>query len=139
MDEYRDEPVTDAERRLFDQTLDRVLETLPDWVHELLEEIPLVVDDGPSPRILDELGIDDPGGVCGLHTGVPIIERSVMHSGVVGDVIHIFREGILNLSTDHRGYVRPDRLHRQIRVTVLHEIGHHFGLDEAALAELGYG
>ena len=76
--------VTAEERELFDALLDELIETLPGWVHDKLEEIPLVVEDYPSDAILDEMGIEDPGDLCGLHSGIPLTERSVEHSGVVG-------------------------------------------------------
>lgn len=138
MDEA-DQPVTAEERRLFDDTLEGVLAEMPDWVHELIEEIPLIVEDYPSDRLLDQLGIDDSAYLCGLHTGIPLTERSVQHSGVIGDTINIYREGILNSSSDRLGRINERRLERQIRITILHEIGHHFGLDEDDLRELGYG
>ena len=130
--------VTAEERELFDALLDELIEPLPGWVHDKLEEIPLVVEDYPSDAILDEMGIEDPGDLCGLHSGIPLTERSVEHSGVVGDVIHLVREGVLNASADSRGRVSETRLRSEIRITVLHEIGHHFGLDEEALDALGY-
>ena len=135
-----DEPVvTRDERRLFDRTLEGVLAGLPDWVHELLERVPLIVEDYPADHVLDEMGVDDPSMLCGLHTGVPLTERSVQHSGVIGDTITIYRDGIFNSSLDRRGYVDEAKLETQIRITVLHEIGHHFGLDEDDLRRLGYG
>lgn len=131
--------VTDDERELFDAILDQVLDALPPAIHALLEEVPLVVDDVPSPRIMQEMGVEDPADLCGLHTGIPLTERSVQQSGDLPDIIHIFRDGILDMAADDSGIVDEERLAEQIRITVLHEIGHHFGLDEDKLEELGYG
>lgn len=138
-DPIDDDIVTRDERDLFDEILEDVLAELPEHIHELLEEVPLVVEDYPGDAVLDETGIDDPSLLCGLHTGIPITERSVQHSGVLGNIIHIYREGILNVSANRHGHIHPKRLRNQIRITVLHEIGHHFGLDEDDLTELGYG
>lgn len=134
-----EERVSDEERQLFDELLEQVLDALPPSIHALLEEVPLVVDDQPSPQIMAELGIEDPAQLCGLHTGIPLTERSVQHSGDIPDIIHIFRDGILELAAGADGYVDERQLSEQIRITVLHEIGHHFGLDEDKLEELGYG
>ena len=133
------ETVTDEERRVFDGILEDILDELPEHIHELLETVPLVVEDYPAPRLLDELDIGHRGLLCGLHSGIPLTERSVLQSGVPDDTIYIYREGVLNLAADYRGRVNPDRRRNQIRITVLHEIGHHFGLDEDDLSELGYG
>jgi predicted Zn-dependent protease with MMP-like domain len=134
-----DDIVTDEERELFDDLLTQVLEELPQHVRDKLEEVPLIVEDYPDEDVLEEMGIDDPGSLCGLHTGIPLTERSVQHSGVIPDTINIYREGVLNQSLDAGGSVDERELKRQIRITVLHEIGHHFGLNEDDLRELGYG
>jgi predicted Zn-dependent protease with MMP-like domain len=133
------EIVNDQERELFDNLLTQVLSELPQRLRDKLEEVPLIVEDYPDDDVLEEMEIDDPGSLCGLHTGIPLTERSVDHSGTIPDTIHIYREGILNQSVDAEGYVDERELRRQIRITVLHEIGHHFGLDEDDLRELGYG
>lgn len=66
------------ERERFDELFEEVLAALPDGVHKLIEECPLVLEDRPSQAILDELGIEEEDDIlCGLHTGVPLTERSV--------------------------------------------------------------
>ncbi|MEX2670725.1 MAG: metallopeptidase family protein [Phycisphaeraceae bacterium] len=142
---HSDEPqddgpvVTDEERMLFDAMFESVLDELPRRFHELIEEVPIVVEDYPGDEVLDELEIEDASELCGLHTGIPLTERSTSDSGVLGDVIHIYRDGILNLVAEkHQEVVKPETLRVEIRITVLHEIGHHFGLDEEDLRKLGY-
>jgi predicted Zn-dependent protease with MMP-like domain len=134
-----DDIVTSEERRLFDELFDEELASLPQSLRDKLEEVPVIVEDCPSDDLLEEMEIDDPGSLCGLHTGVPLTERSVDHSGTIPDTIQLFREGILNQSLDDEGYIDEAELRRQIRITLLHEIGHHFGLSEEDLGELGYG
>lgn len=131
-------PVTDEERDFFDQILDDVLAVLPPYFYQLFDQIPLIIDDQPDPALLAEMGIDDPAELCGLHSGIPLTERSVESDPQPDDTIHIFRDGILNQSTDREGYVDPGTLKEQIRITILHEVGHHFGLDEDDLAQRGY-
>jgi len=126
-------------RQRFDEQLEWVLERLPPLVHELLERVPLHVEDHPSDRMMAEMGVQSPDELCGLYTGIPLTERSVEHSGTLPDVVTIYREGILSASRDAHGRVRTDRLREQIRITVLHELAHHHGLDEDELRELGYG
>jgi predicted Zn-dependent protease with MMP-like domain len=63
----------------------------------------------------------------------------VQHSGNLPDVVTIYREGILRAARGADGRVRRDRLLREIRTTVLHELAHHHGIDEEELRELGYG
>jgi predicted Zn-dependent protease with MMP-like domain len=128
-----------ALRDYFDEQLQQVLARLPRRVHELLDRMPLHVEDYPSPQVMAEMGIRDRHALCGLYTGVPIDDRSASHPPLLPDVVTIYREGILNLATDHRGTVDVEELQRQMRITVLHELGHHHGMDEDELSELGYG
>ena len=77
--------------------------------------------------------------LCGLYTGIPLTQRSIEHSGTLPDVVTIYREGILTAAADRHGRIRNDRLREEIRITILHELGHHHGLTEDDLRELGYG
>ena len=138
--------MTAAERRRFDEQLEAVLATLPPRLHALLEEAPLIVEDHPSPALCAELDIGPDDIICGLHSGTPLTERSVEQHGELPDTIHLFRDGILDhaggwdrvLDDDGTWRGGDDDIIREIRTTLLHEIGHHFGLDEDELTELGY-
>jgi len=114
---------------------------LPEHLHELLEEAPLIVEDHPSPKLLAELGMDrsaDRHSLCGLHSGLALTERQVDGPPAqLPQQLMLFREPIMHLARSiQRG---PEELRRQIHITLLHEIGHHFGLDEDELEELGFG
>ena len=135
------------DRERFDALLEEALEDLPDGVRRLLDEIAVIVLDRPTTAMLRDVGIDpaEPGAgddLCGLHTGTAITEKSVEGMGELPTEIHLFREGIVNLAGGwgqamSEGEV-DDLVYEEIMVTLLHEIGHHFGLDEDDLAELGY-
>ncbi len=130
-------------REMFDRILDAEVASLPAALHELLGEVPLIVDDEPSGALLESLGMEAGlEDLCGLHEGRPLTERSVEDGPMVPDRMMLFRGPIMRLA----GYVGADpseaalrELKEQVRITLLHEIGHHFGLDEADLAALGYG
>ena len=129
----------DKTRDRFDKIFEEVLDKLPPWIHELIAEVPLHVEDYPSDEMLSGLNIRHRGRLCGLYTGIPLTDRSVRQSGVLPDVVTIYREGVLNAAANSRGAVTNGRLRREIRITILHELGHHHGLDEHDLRELGYG
>jgi predicted Zn-dependent protease with MMP-like domain len=126
-------------RQRFDLQVERVLADLPPMVHDLLEKVPLHVEDHPSEEIMAERGVEYLDDLCGLYTGIPLGERSIMHSGTLPDVIAIYREGILTAASDPSGRIRAEELRRQIRITILHELGHHHGMTEEDLRALGYG
>ena len=126
-------------RDRFDRQLERVLAKMPPLVHELLEKIPLHVEDYPSRDVMEEKDIDYPDELCGLFTGVAITEKSIEHSGTLPDVVTIYRLGIMEAARDTFGRLSAESLREEIRVTLLHELAHFHGLDEDDLEELGYG
>lgn len=97
------------------------------------------VEDYPAQRVLQELGVRRRDALCGLHTGVPLTDRSVMDSGRLPNVVTLYRLGILAMARRAGGHIDQDELRRQIRITLLHELGHYHGLDEDDLEALGYG
>ncbi len=132
--------MTDELRERFDALVDRVLESLPRDILAMFEEVPLLVDDEPDAQVMRELGLDpssadDRASLCGLHSGLAITERSVEVDGVLPSQVHIYRLGIVSHAG---GWGDEAEVQRQIRITILHELGHEFGLDEDELDELGY-
>lgn len=129
------------ERDRFDALLEEVLAGLPEPVLALLDEVPLIVLDEPTPEILRDLGVpreqwrSEAATLCGLHSGHSILEQSVEHSGELPVQIHVFRRGVLRAAG---GWGDEDAVAEEIRITVLHEIGHQFGLEEDDLDQLGY-
>ena len=137
--------ITDRERDRFDALVEEALAELPEALHDLLAEVPLVVIDTPTDDILADLGMTaaEADELCGLHSGVPDTERSVEDGGVLPPQIHLFRVGIISEAggwgpVDWDDRQADDRVYEQIVITLLHEIGHQFGLDEDDLERLGY-
>ncbi len=126
-------------RQRFDEQLEWVLQRMPPLIHELIERVPLHVEDYPSDDVMDRMGMEYIDDLCGLYTGIPIGDKSVSHSGTLPDVVTIYREGILSAAADDRGRITTDRLREEIRITILHELAHHHGLTEDDLQKLGYG
>ena len=125
-------------RERFDRLLESVLAELPQNLHALLEETPLVVEDHPSDEIMDEMGLEYIDELCGLYTGIPLSEPESRAHRNLPDRVMLFREGVLSAAADSAGQIRTPELRRQMKITVLHEIGHHHGLDEDDLRRLGY-
>jgi predicted Zn-dependent protease with MMP-like domain len=105
----------------FDDVVRSALDTLPAHLASALRNVAVVVED-ENPEDPDLLG---------LYHGVPLTERGDV-AGMPPDTISIYRIPL------EESFPDPDELRDEIRITVLHELGHYFGLDEDAIAALGY-
>ncbi len=110
--------------------MERALDGLPPELSGLLDNVAIVVDEWPD--LSTPLVSGEPETLYGLYEGVPLTERGAGYYGVMPDKITIFRGPL------ERDYP-PEQLEEQIRITVVHEIAHHFGFDEDRLEELGWG
>lgn len=133
-------------RARFDELLEGVIGGLPERVRALLDEVPVIVEDRPSDELIQELAQEagedpadwSPDDLCGLHTGTAFTERSVDSPHDLPSDIMLFREGIVAEAGGWDNEHGEAEVARQIRITLLHEIGHQFGLDEEDLRRLGY-
>lgn len=126
-------------RELFDGQVEAVVAELPQQVRDFMKDVPLVVEDYPSREVMQRMKIRHPAHLYGLYTGIPLIKRSVDNWGVPSDVVNIYRLGIFTKSRVRGGGFDEAELRNQIRRTILHEYGHHVGLTERDLRDLGYG
>jgi predicted Zn-dependent protease with MMP-like domain len=147
-------PLTKDQQDRFDELLEEAMACVPHGFRDMLDSVSIVVLDRPTPEMVEQLRKDglllnedgtesDGSDLCGLHTGTALTERSVQDSFVLPDQIHLFREGIISLVEEDFGLKWgddefEDELYEEIRITLLHEVGHHFGLEEDDLEDLGY-
>ena len=120
-------------RRSFERHVDRALESLPGEFQQLLDNVAIFIDDRPSRSLLRELGMAPDDTLLGLYEGVPQTERTSSYDLVTPDRITLFQRPIED-SCDSESQVAE-----QIRRTLLHEVGHHFGIDEERLDEIEAG
>jgi predicted Zn-dependent protease with MMP-like domain len=117
----------------FAELVEQALAELPYQFANFLEEVRLEIADRPTPEQLRLARVKQNGLLLGLYQGRPRTARSVWDSGQLPDVIWIFQQPIEEICRSQ------EQLVRQVRTTVLHEIGHHFGMTEDDLTRLGYG
>jgi predicted Zn-dependent protease with MMP-like domain len=117
----------------FAELVERALAELPPQFAAALEEVPVEIRPASTAAERRRAGVERDGLLLGLYHGIPRTERSVEHSGTMPDVIYVYQEDV-ELAVDSER-----ELVDEVRITVLHELGHHFGLDEDDLDELGYG
>lgn len=116
----------------FEEAVDDALDSIPADLLQRLDNVAILIED-EVPR---DASPADPGPehhLLGLYVGTPLPERLDSYSyGALPDRIYLFREPLRRISRSRADLVR------QIRVTVLHEIGHYFGLDDQQLHDLGW-
>ena len=113
----------ELDRASFEALVEEALDEIPDEIARLVRNVVVLVEDDPP--------ADDPD-LLGLYDGVSLPERGTDHTGLP-DRITIFRRPLLRMCAD------ADELVREVRITVVHEIAHHFGIDDDRLHDLGYG
>ena len=118
-------------KQRFAELVELALAELPEPFAGHLEEMTVEIRRRPTRKQLKEAGLKEDELLLGLYVGVPLDERSVEHSGRLPDVIYIFQEDVELVSESEADLVR------EVRITVLHETAHYFGLDEEDLEALG--
>ena len=116
----------------FDRLVDRALASIPAPFRDALNEVAIVVEDWPTDEVLDENGLDPDETLYGLYEGVPRTEWAA-DSAIAPNRITLYRGP---LSED---YPDPRDLADEVRLTVIHELAHHLGIDDDRLDELGAG
>ena len=108
----------------FDELVDAALDGIPDELARLVQNVVVLVEEEPPP--------EEPDDLLGLYDGVALTERDTSTGGQLPDRIFIFRGPLLDFCESE------EELVEEVRITVVHEVAHHFGIDDARLHELGY-
>ena len=113
----------DVTRDEFEVLVGEALDQIPDELARLMSNVVVLVEDHSPPG----------QNLLGLYFGVPLTERGQTYAGMLPDTIHIYRLPILRQCRTREEVVE------QVRITVLHETAHYFGLDDDQLDQLGLG
>jgi predicted Zn-dependent protease with MMP-like domain len=105
----------------FEQMVAKALDSLPDEFADLMKNVAVLVEHGPGPR-----------GLLGLYQGIPLTSRGTGYAGVLPDKITIYQQAICAICNTEAEVVE------QVRRTVIHEVGHYFGISDKRLRELGW-
>lgn len=120
------------DRRTFINLVEEALQDVPTSLARHLHCLVIDVEPFPDRRTCREVRIGDPRGLLGLYSGRPLTRRSVQDEASVPDRITIYQRNIERICRTR------EQIIQEVRKTVFHEIGHHFGLEEDELAALGY-
>lgn len=118
-------------RRDFESLVERALADLPAMFRARLGNVEVLVAERPTPEQRDGMSLRRAAELLGLYEGTPLTERGADHGMVEPDRITLFRPAILAMCRDEA------EAEAEVRRTVLHELAHHFGIDDDRLHELG--
>jgi predicted Zn-dependent protease with MMP-like domain len=105
----------------FEEMVVTALDGLPEGLGRMMRNVAVTVEHDPGPP-----------GLLGLYQGVPLTSRTTQYAGVLPDRITIYRRAICAICDSE------DEVADQVRRTVVHEVAHHFGIDDERLRELGW-
>jgi len=109
-------------RRRFEELVGDALDLVPDEFATAMDNVVVLVEDRDPEQ----------PSLLGLYHGIALTERTSTYGGVLPDRITIYREAILDICETEEDVVE------EVAITVVHEIAHHFGIDDARLHELGW-
>jgi predicted Zn-dependent protease with MMP-like domain len=118
-------------RDAFSQLVEEALGEIPERFRAAMQNVALVVEDEPSPALLDDLGMDTVETLLGLYHGTPLPQRSWDYGNALPDRISIYQRPIEEECGED-----ADEIRECIAETVIHEFGHYFGLSEEEIQEI---
>ena len=120
-------------RREFEALVERALRRLPKKFKDKLANVAVVVEDWADDETLRDVGIEPPDTLYGLYRGVDLTRRDSAYGNVLPDTITIYQGPIEEDCAD------PEEMTELVRETVIHEIGHYFGLDDETMHRIEEG
>jgi predicted Zn-dependent protease with MMP-like domain len=117
-------------RTEFERLVAKALNDIPQELSSVIDNVDIIVEDLPSREQLVGSGLEDGYELLGLYEGLPLTERAD-YSMVLPDRITIFQKSIEAICSNN------DEIVKEVRDTVVHEVAHHFGIDDERLHELG--
>lgn len=120
------------DKRTFISLVEEAMQGVPTSLAQHLDGVVIEVEPAPDRRTCRDTRTSDPRGLLGLYRGRPLTCRSVEDGASLPDRITVYQRNIERMCRTR------EQIIQEVRKTVLHEIGHHFGLEEAELAALGY-
>src|SRR5262249_14987588 len=119
-----------VDRKAFEQLVAEALQSIPRRFRRAMKNIAIVVEDEPAQELLEDMEIEPPDTLLGLYQGTPLTERTSSYGNVLPDRVLIFQ------GPHERAAEDDDDLVVAIGETLIHEIGHYFGLSEEEIEEI---
>ena len=126
-------------RRQFEGLVEKALRRLPKTFKAKIANIAVVVEDWADDETLTDLGIEPPDTLYGLYRGIDLTRRDGSYGNVLPDVVTIYQGPIEADATDEEGLIDEEEMAEIVRETVVHELGHYFGLDDETMHRIEDG
>ena len=120
------------DRETFQRLIEDAINELPQEFREKLTNVAIIVEDYPSDELIEEMELDPEDTLFGLYEGVPLTERGYFGEPLHPDRILIFQKAIEDECAS------PDEVKEELKITLVHEIAHFFGIGDEYLEDLGY-
>src|SRR5262249_37067028 len=120
------------DRKVFERLVEQAIAELPAVFREKMVNVAIIIEDYPSPELMHRIGLSEDDTLFGLYEGVPLTERGYFDQPILPDRILIFQQSIEDECDS------PEEIKDELKITIVHEIAHFFGLSDEYLEELGY-
>ena len=117
-------------RDRFTRLVEEALRDIPHQFREAMKNVAVVVEDAPSPELLEDMEMEPDDALFGLYQGVPLTERDSRYGNTLPDRISIYQRPIEEACED------DEDIRQCVAETVIHEFGHYFGLSEEEIEEI---
>jgi predicted Zn-dependent protease with MMP-like domain len=120
------------DRKAFESLLADAIDELPEEFRAKLQNLAIIVEDYPSRELLEGMEVPQGDTLFGLYEGTPLPQRDVFNDPLYPDRILIFQRAIEDECDS------PEEIKEELKITLIHEIAHFFGMDDDYLEDIGY-
>jgi predicted Zn-dependent protease with MMP-like domain len=120
------------DRKAFEKLIQDAIRELPEEFRNKLQNVAIIVEDYPSEELIEQMELSPDDTLFGLYEGVPLTERGYFDQPLLPDRILIFQRAIED------EFDSEEEVKEELKVTLVHEIAHFFGMSDEYLEELGY-
>jgi predicted Zn-dependent protease with MMP-like domain len=120
------------DRKVFERLVEEAIAELPEVFREKIVNVAIIIEDYPSRELIEQMGLSEDDTLFGLYEGVPLTQRGYFEQPILPDRILIFQKAIED-ECDSQQEIKDE-----LKITIVHEVAHFFGMSDDYLEELGY-
>ena len=120
------------DRKVFEKLISDAIRELPEEFRKKLKNVAIIVEDYPSEELIERMDVSPDDTLFGVYEGVPLTERGFFAEPLYPDRILIFQRAIEDECDS------PEQVKKELKITIVHEVAHFFGMDDDYLENIGY-